>query len=120
MHPPAPLIADTLQALSTFAALCMGLGLFLISSYASHFLGAHCYLWTSVTVGVALAIREIVLFVVGGSSDLMITAALGNLGTLLICLAGAWFGRRHHAEFVAHKLRRLTPTPPAPDAAPTI
>lgn len=120
-HPPPRLIADTLQELWTFAGFgCLALGLFLASSYASHFLGAHGYLWTAVTVGVALAIRAIVVFVVLGASDVMIMVALHHLLILLICLAGAWFGRRHHAEFVAHKLRRLTPTPLAPEAAPTI
>ena len=115
---------STAVVLGSFAGIfSIGLGVcfFLVASYASHYFAKRPYLWTAAAVGCALAVRELVLIAlrsssaiksfvrgtVGEFSDLLAITVVVNLGYLVICLAGAWFGRRYHDEFLAKKLARM-------------
>jgi hypothetical protein len=93
---------------------------FFIASYASHYLGEHPYRWTAVAV-ICSYVAQLLLLLKGhvkiygnvywpGEAHLgasQVGLALGYLATLGVCLAGAWYGRRHHEKFLAKKLARL-------------
>lgn len=115
---------NTAEVLGSFAgifSISLGLCFFLVASYASHYLAKRPYLWTAIAVGCALAVRELVLIALRSSSaikdfvrgtvgefgDLLAMAVVMNLGYLVICLVGAWFGRRYHDAFLAKKLTRM-------------
>jgi hypothetical protein len=115
---------STAEVLASFAGtfpIILGMCLFLVASYASHYFAKRPYLWTAAAVGCALAVRELVLLAfrsssaiksivreMGGSlGHLLAFAVVANLGYLVICLVGAWFGRRYHDEFLAKKLARM-------------
>jgi hypothetical protein len=101
--------------------MLLGLCLFLVASYASHYLGNHAYLWTTAAVGCALVGRELVVLGMSVSSmlepllreigeslvDFLLSEAVTYLNFLFVCMAGVWFGRRHHAAFLARKLARM-------------
>jgi hypothetical protein len=85
---------------------------FFIASYASHYLGKHPYLWTAVAVGCAWVIRVLyVLLIVEDAVKSLIPILLitfiGHLILLGFCLAGTWYGRRHHDKFLEKKLARM-------------
>ncbi|HME78421.1 MAG TPA: SHOCT domain-containing protein [Mycobacterium sp.] len=100
-----------------------GMCLFLISSYASHYFAKRPYLWTATAVGCALAVREVVVVLLGfksgsqmrslarvayGSLAGMLAAeVVASLGILFVCMVGAWLGRRYHDEFLAKKLAHM-------------
>jgi len=115
---------NTGEVLGSFAgifSISLGLCFFLVASYASHYFAKRPYLWTAIAVGCALAVRELVLIALRSSSaikgfvrgtvgefgDLLAIAAVMNLGYLVICLVGTWFGRRYHDAFLAKKLARM-------------
>ncbi len=93
--------------------------LFFMSSYASHYLGAHPYRWTAVAVGCAF------VFFVGYSTwrwhkevpelrgtvldffDASLASAASCSILLGACWAGTRNGQRHHRQFVAKKLARM-------------
>jgi hypothetical protein len=99
----------------------LGMCLFLVASYASHYFAKRPYLWTATAVGCALAVRELVLLGLGSTSvlksfvketfgslaDMLVAEAVVYLGVLFICLVGAWLGTRYHDEFLAQKLARM-------------
>ena len=100
--------------------IILGMCLFLVASYASHYFAKRPYLWTATAVGCALAIRELVLLglrstsavkslieMSGSLAGLLLAAVVVNLGFLFICMVGVWLGRRYHAEFLAKKLARM-------------
>jgi hypothetical protein len=109
-------------SLLTIIPIILGMCLFLVASYASHYFLKRPYLWTAIAVGCALAVRELVVLWVGSTSDtfksffqeafgslagLLVAVVLINLGYLFICMVGAWLGRRYHDEFLAKKLARM-------------
>jgi hypothetical protein len=113
--------------LTSFLFMLLGICLFLVASYASHYLGKYPYLWTAGAVGCALVVRVLAVRV---SWESMLKSAMGvsigmfllgtivfYLGVLVVCMAGAWFGRRHHDEFLATKLARMERKAPLLDAA---
>jgi hypothetical protein len=117
-----------------------------IASYASHYLGEHPYRWIAVAVVCAYVAQLLLLLspsrYVKSYGNLLkiygnpywrgaehlgashVVLGLGYLATLGVCLAGAWYGRRHHDKFLANKLvrverkaekaaaKRQPPTPP--------
>lgn len=113
--------AEVLGSLAGIFPIILGMCLFLVASYASHYFAKRPYLWTAAAVGCALAVRELVLLAfrsssaiksfvretVGSLGGLLALAVVANLGFLVICLVGAWFGRRYHDEFLAKKLARM-------------
>ena len=107
---------STAIVLTIFAVLIVGVVGFFISSYASHYLGKKPYLWTAVTVGSVYVFRALYLFAVvfpkygvGGVLDvpMLFRLSVAPLIYLGACLAGVWYGRRHHDEFLAKKLARM-------------
>jgi hypothetical protein len=107
---------STAIVVTSFAVLIVGVAGFFISSYASHYLGKKAYLWTAVTVGVVFVFRVLFVFGEYGVGTLeeygilvpvlfrLLVAPPIYLGA---CLAGTWYGRRHHDEFLANKLLRM-------------
>lgn len=103
---------------------------FFIASYASHYLGEHPYRWTAVAV-VCSCVAQLLLLTPSGHVKIYgnlywpgeahlgasyLALGLGWLVTLGVCLAGTWYGRRHHEKFLAKKLARMKPPqPPGPD-----
>ncbi len=99
----------------------LGMCLFLVASYASHYFAKRPYLWTATAVGCALAIRELVVLglgsvsaiksvikdIAGSLAGLLVAEVLAYLGILFICMVGAWLGRRYHDEFLTKKLARM-------------
>ena len=94
----------------------------LASSYASHYLGTKPYLWTAVAVGAIFVLRVVLLLVeyrVTPAGDRSVLADYGVMPRVLLrlfiayliylgaCLAGVWYGTRHHDEFLAKKLARM-------------
>ena len=118
---------DVLGILFWIALLAIPpVALFVMSSYASHYLGAHPYRWTAVAVGCAFVLfvaismwnypkyapqwqeggvrpQQFVLpfFVASLISAVLCVIFLGT------CWAGTRYGRRHHKQFVEKKLARL-------------
>jgi hypothetical protein len=106
----------TAIVLMSFVVLTVAVVGFFISSYASHYLGKQAYLWTAVTVGIDFVFRVMVVFVVYGVGFLEENGILVPILFRLFisppiylgaCLAGTWYGRRHHDEFLAKKLLRM-------------
>lgn len=118
--------------------LSLGLCIFLIACYASHYLRKRPYFWTATAVACAWAIREIVLLALRSTREVksVVKDAYGSLpsvlaaevfvsfGFLVVCMVGAWLGRRYHDAFLAKKLARVQgkvsiATPPTlnPDAS---
>jgi len=108
-------------AMAIVGAAIVGVCGFFASSYASHYLGNKPYLWTAVTVGVVFVLRALLALVeyrITPAGGRAILAEYGVMPALLIrlfvangiylgaCLAGTWYGRRHHDEFLAKKLAR--------------
>jgi hypothetical protein len=102
--------------------LIVGMCIFLVASYASHYFAKRPYLWTATAVGCALGIRELVVLsfastsmlpksaieeTYGSLSGFLVAEVLGYLIILFICMVGAWLGTRYHDEFLAHKLARM-------------
>jgi hypothetical protein len=101
--------------------IILGMCLFLVASYASHYFAKRPYLWTATAVGCALAVEELVGLGVlsarmfktavkqmGGSlAGVLVEFAGYYLGILLICMVGAWLGRRYHDAFLAKKLAHM-------------
>lgn len=101
--------------------MLLGLGYFLGSSYASHYLAKHPYGWTTAAVGCALVGRELAVFAlsdsgglkvvineVGGSlTRFLLIEVAAYLCILVVCMTGVWFGVRRHDEFLAKKLARV-------------
>jgi hypothetical protein len=114
---------STAKVVASFAGvlpIILGMCLFLIASYASHYFDKRPYLWTATAVGCALAIRELVLLgfrstsagkslieMYGSLAGLLLAAVVVNLGYLFICMVGVWLGTRYHDEFLAKKLARM-------------
>jgi hypothetical protein len=108
-------------ALMGVQPMILGMCLFLVASYASHYFAKRPYLWTAIAVGCALAVRELVVLSLGSAAafksalremfgslaSLLVAEVLASLGFLFICLVGAWLGRRYHDEFLAKKLARV-------------
>jgi hypothetical protein len=100
-----------------------GMCLFLISSYASHYFAKRPYLWTAAAVGCALAVREVVVVLLGSKSGsqvqnfaraaygslagMLAAEVVASLGILFVCMVVAWLGRRYHDEFLAKKLAEM-------------
>jgi hypothetical protein len=102
-----------------------GMCLFLSSSYASHYFGNRPYLWTAAAVGCALAVREVVVVMVvrgsksgsqvqnfartayGSVAGILAAEVVASLGILVVCMVGAWLGRRYHDGFLAKKLAHV-------------
>jgi hypothetical protein len=81
---------------------------FVIASYASHYLGKHPYLWTAVAVGAVFVLHTLLEIVTSGFDLTWLAVAFSvHIFYLGACLAGAWYGRRHHAEFLEKKLARM-------------
>lgn len=98
--------------LVTILSMILGMCFLLVASYASHYFAKRPYLWTTVAVGCALAVRELV--VLSYKTDLadllvplMVSEVLAYLGILSICMVGVWLGGRYHAAFLARKLARM-------------
>lgn len=96
--------------------------MFFAAAYASHYLGKHPYLWTTAAVGCAFVVRELVVLVLkntlGDSLSMWLLKVVGaSLSFLVVCMAGVWFGRRHHDEFFAKKLARMERKASPPAAA---
>jgi Short C-terminal domain len=100
----------------------LGMWLFLVASYASHYFARRPYLWTATAVGCALAVRELVVLAMwpdreiqsalremyGSLAGTLVADALAYLGPyLLICMVGVWVGTRYHDAFLAKRLARL-------------
>jgi len=107
-----------------------GLLSFVLASYASHYFGKHPYRWTAVALGVAIVLWEslfirsryedftnpplpdsewLIVFGIEPPSHTRIVSYLIVAVCVLIGagLGGVWYGRRHHAEFLAKKLARM-------------
>jgi hypothetical protein len=91
---------------------------FFPSSYASHYLGNHPYRWTVVAVTAVFIGQLLFEFLMAQifvpSEGMSAAFALWlplyfpyYVMVLAGSLAGAWYGRRHHDEFLARKLARL-------------
>jgi hypothetical protein len=89
---------------------------FLSGQYASHYLGKHPYRCTLVAFGCAFLywcalVAVVKLFNSDLDWDAFLRASVGNAALSIIylgvCLAGAWFGRRHQERFLAKKLKRV-------------
>ncbi len=95
---------------------------FFASSYASHYFGKNPYLWTAAVVGSLFVFRMLLMLVeyrVTRAEDRAVLAEYGVMPAVLFrlfvahlvylgaCLGGAWYGRRHHDEFLAKKLARM-------------
>jgi hypothetical protein len=102
--------------------LILGMCLFLVASYASHYFAKRPYLWTATAVGCALAVRELVVFglrstsgikplisndAYGSLAGLLVAEVVGDVGFLIVCMVGAWLGRRYHDAFLAKKMARM-------------
>jgi Short C-terminal domain len=99
-------------AFETFVPIILGLCFVLVASYASHYFARRPYLWTTIAVGCALAVRELVVLryksALGGLfATVLSSAVLVYVGILFICLVGTWLGRRYHDAFLAKKLVRI-------------
>jgi Short C-terminal domain len=104
--------------LMSIICVFLGMCLFLVAFYASHYFAKRPYLWTAVAVGCALAIRELVVLglrsargmqdviraTTGSLAGLLVAEVEISLSFLLICMVGAWLGRRYHDAFLAKKL----------------
>jgi hypothetical protein len=93
-------------------SMVLGMCLFLVASHASHYFAKRPYLWTATAIGVALAIRELVLFVFrSGFGGVYTTLAALEVPTYLgffaIAMVAVWFGGRYHDAFLAKKLTRI-------------
>ena len=117
--------AQMLWLIASLVVLVCG---FLVSSYASHYLGKRPYLWTGVAVVVCCVVRLLIVLLVFDGLDWMVVGEIvvGFLALIVVCEAGVWFGRRHHAKFLAKKLARIehkasqkTPLSPAPQPSPS-
>jgi hypothetical protein len=94
---------------------------FAIANRASHYLGERPYMQTLAAVAIALVVRMIILSMAwswirnavefgGGTVDkgeFMVDAVVGYLIMLPFCLAGTWWGRKHHDQWVAKRLAKL-------------
>jgi hypothetical protein len=101
--------------------IILGMCLFLVASYASHYFAKRPYLWTATAVGCALAIEELLALglmsasifkkafneIAGSPAGAMVQIAGEYLLILFICMVGAWIGTRYHDAFLARKLARL-------------
>jgi hypothetical protein len=79
---------------------------FLIASYASHYMGDEPYLWTAVGIGGVVVVRLAIL----GLFDLLVDpwiqgVIVGHLIYLVAALAGTWYGRQNHDKFIAARLQ---------------
>lgn len=114
--------AKVVAASSGSVPLIVGMCIFLVASYASHYFAKRPYLWTATAVGCALAVRELVVLSFASTSVLpksaieqhfgslpgfLVAEALFYLGILFICMVGAWLGTRYHDAFLTHKLARM-------------
>ena len=117
-----PVSHTTAIMLAIFGVLIVGVFGFFASSYASHYLGKKPYLWTAVAVGSIFVLRVLLLLVeyrVTPAEDRAVLAEYGVMPRVLLrlfvayliylgaCLAGVWYGRRRHGEFLAKKLARM-------------
>jgi hypothetical protein len=91
---------------------------FFPSSYASHYLGNHPYRWTVVAVTAVFIGQLLFEFLMaqvfvpseGMSAAFLLWSSLYFPYYVMVLagsLAGAWYGRRHHDEFLSRKLVRL-------------
>jgi hypothetical protein len=107
-------------AFGVMPPVILGVCVFLVAFYASHYFAKRPYLWTATAVGCALAIRELVLLglrstgelngliqLAGSFTGVLVIAVIAYLGILFISFIGVWFGRRYHNEFLAKKLERM-------------
>jgi hypothetical protein len=101
-------------------SMIMGVSYVLLATYASHYLARRPFLWTATAVGVAFAVRQLVVLAFGPSlttdlsaatgitlADLLANVTLIYLAILCACLAGAWLGTRDHDPFLTRKLARI-------------
>lgn len=94
--------------LGCIATVIVGAGGFFLSSYTSHYLGTHPYVWIAVGVAIALVLRWVQVIAEFGINSARIPGAVILYGIFLgFCHAGAWYGLRHHDEFLARKLARM-------------
>ena len=101
-------IDGTIIMLGIFGWFFVGGSAFVISSYASHYLGKKPYLWTAVSVGCAFVFRALlVLVALGVLIPELFALFVIYLWYLGACLAGTWYSRRHHAKFLEKKLVRM-------------
>ena len=101
-------IDGTIIMLGIFGWFFVGGSAFFISSYASHYLGKKPYLWTAVSVGCAFVFRALlVLVALGVLLPELFALFVIYLWYLGACLAGTWYGRRHHEKFLEKKLVRM-------------
>lgn len=96
----------------TIFSMILGMCLFVVAFYASHYFAKRPYLWTATAIGCALTIRELLLLVLrsalGGVFTTMVALeVLIYLGFLVISMVAVWFGRRYHDAFLAKKLARI-------------
>jgi hypothetical protein len=88
---------------------------FVMSSYASHYLGKHPYRWTTVAAGIVTVLwASFGLTVSATSGDgwgtallVLVTIFASLLPFVGACVGGAWYGKRHHAKFLQKKLARM-------------
>ncbi len=115
---PKVVLAPLLGSLPVIMGMC----LFLVASYASHYFATRPYLWTATAVGCAFAVRELVVLAMwsvssfkstvsetyGSLTGILVAEVVAYLGGLLfICMVGAWLGRRYHDAFLAKRLARM-------------
>lgn len=97
----------------------LGVGMAFISARASHYLTDRPYLWTLAAVGLTFVLRLLILAMAWHaftadmgdeapplSSEIPLLF-LGYAILLPFCLAGVFFGRRRHDQFVAAKMAKL-------------
>jgi Short C-terminal domain len=109
------LAAYVTRALDIFPLTCLGVSLFLVASYASHYFARRPYLWTATAVGCALAIRELVVLMFKSTLQKMdsslphwlVGEVVAYVDFLVISMVAVWLGRRYHDAFLAKKLARM-------------
>jgi hypothetical protein len=108
--------ADVMAGLSVFPAAGLGVAVFLLASYASHYFANRPYLWTATAIGCALGIRELVVLIMFNGALRKVNPSLsvwlagevgGYLAFLVIAIVGVWLGRRYHDAFLAKMLVRI-------------
>jgi hypothetical protein len=100
--------AGAIFLLGFCGALVVGVAIFPLASFTSHYLGKNPYVWIAFAVCVVFLIR---LMIVGTVHGLSARSVFSNVVTYLIylvaCLGGTWFGRKRHDKFLANKLARI-------------
>ncbi len=83
-----------------------------VAAFASHYLGAHPYLWVTVSVVIVLAFRLLIVVPFQSPAQLRENWTISNIVLahalfLIGCLIGVRYGRKHHARFLKRKLVRV-------------